>query len=97
MRVVIQRVSRAGVSIDNIIRASILKGLLVLVGIEDSDPEVIRAAVAEMLARLSGNTSNSAEVSDLCNRADLIYKSHGVAGMGQLASNFLQRYEKLIV
>ena len=37
MRVVIQRVSRAGVTIDNIIRASILKGLLVLVGIEDSD------------------------------------------------------------
>jgi len=37
MRVVIQRVSSAGVTIDNIIRGSILKGLLVLVGIEDSD------------------------------------------------------------
>lgn len=37
MRVVIQRVSRAGVTIDNIIRASIRNGLLVLVGIEDSD------------------------------------------------------------
>lgn len=39
MRVVIQRVSRAGVTIDNIIRASIKKGLLVLMGIEDSDTE----------------------------------------------------------
>ncbi|RYY21356.1 MAG: D-tyrosyl-tRNA(Tyr) deacylase [Chitinophagaceae bacterium] len=37
MRVVIQRVSRASVTIDNIIRSSIGKGLLVLVGIEDTD------------------------------------------------------------
>ena len=42
MRVVIQRVAQAGVTIDNKIRASIQKGLLVLVGIEDTDgPEDI--------------------------------------------------------
>lgn len=37
MKVVIQRVSRAEVTIDNSIRGSIGKGLLVLVGIEDAD------------------------------------------------------------
>lgn len=37
MRAVIQRVSRASVTIDNTIRSSISKGLLVLVGIEDAD------------------------------------------------------------
>jgi D-tyrosyl-tRNA(Tyr) deacylase len=37
MRVVIQRVSEASVSIDNHITASIALGLLVLVGIEDED------------------------------------------------------------
>ncbi|HTE27182.1 D-aminoacyl-tRNA deacylase [Flavitalea sp.] len=39
MKVVIQRVSRAAVTIDNSIRGSINKGLLVLVGIEDIDNE----------------------------------------------------------
>jgi len=39
MRVVIQRVSHASVTIDNSIRSSIAKGLLVLVGIEDADSE----------------------------------------------------------
>jgi D-tyrosyl-tRNA(Tyr) deacylase len=37
MRVVIQRVSRATVTIENQIRSSIRGGLLVLVGIEDAD------------------------------------------------------------
>ncbi|MHA4845132.1 D-aminoacyl-tRNA deacylase [Flavitalea antarctica] len=37
MKVVIQRVSRASVTIDNSIRGSINNGLLVLVGIEDND------------------------------------------------------------
>jgi D-tyrosyl-tRNA(Tyr) deacylase len=37
MRVVIQRVSHANVVINNSIRSSIAKGLLVLVGIEDAD------------------------------------------------------------
>ena len=37
MRAVIQRVTKASVTINNNIRSSIGKGLLVLVGIEDSD------------------------------------------------------------
>lgn len=37
MRVVIQRVSHANVAINNTIRSSIAKGLLILVGIEDAD------------------------------------------------------------
>lgn len=37
MRVVIQRVSEASVTVDNIITGSIQQGLLVLVGIEDAD------------------------------------------------------------
>jgi len=37
MRTVIQRVTRAGVTIDGKLKASIGKGLLVLVGVEDSD------------------------------------------------------------
>ncbi len=37
MRAVIQRVSEANVTIDNIVRSSIQKGLLVLAGIEDAD------------------------------------------------------------
>jgi len=42
MRAVIQRVSRAGVTIDGILKSSIGKGLLVLIGIEDQDgPEDI--------------------------------------------------------
>ena len=39
MRVVIQRVSHAAVSIDGRLRASIQVGLLVFVGIEDADSE----------------------------------------------------------
>ncbi len=37
MRVIIQRVSKASVTIDNQITATIQEGLLVLVGIEDAD------------------------------------------------------------
>jgi D-tyrosyl-tRNA(Tyr) deacylase len=39
MKVVIQRVSKAAVTIDNIVKSNISSGLLVLVGIEDSDSE----------------------------------------------------------
>jgi D-tyrosyl-tRNA(Tyr) deacylase len=42
MRAVIQRVSKASVTIDGILKSSIGKGLLVLIGIEDQDgPEDI--------------------------------------------------------
>ena len=37
MRVVLQRVSRASVSIDNKINAAIKEGILILIGIEDTD------------------------------------------------------------
>ena len=37
MRVVLQRVSRASVSIDNKINAAIKEGILILIGIEDAD------------------------------------------------------------
>ena len=37
MKVVIQRVSKAGVTIDNTVKSSIRTGLVILVGIEDAD------------------------------------------------------------
>lgn len=51
MRVVIQRVSRASVTIDNRITASIGQGLLVLVGIEEADSE----ADADWLVKKTAN------------------------------------------
>lgn len=39
MRVVIQRVSEASVTIDNIVKSSVGKGLLILIGIEDADTD----------------------------------------------------------
>lgn len=39
MRVVIQRVSEAGVTIDGVVRSAIGHGLLVLIGIEDADTD----------------------------------------------------------
>ena len=39
MRVVIQRVTKASVTINGIINGSIKKGLLVFVGIEESDKD----------------------------------------------------------
>lgn len=51
MRVVIQRVSHAGVTIDGRLRAGIRSGLLVFVGIEDAD-------TADDVAWLAGKTVN---------------------------------------
>ena len=51
MRVVIQRVSHANVAINNTIRSSIAKGLLILVGIEDAD-------TAEDIGWLTGKIVN---------------------------------------
>jgi D-Tyr-tRNAtyr deacylase len=39
MRVVIQRVSKASVTIDNMLKSKIGKGLMVLVGFEESDTQ----------------------------------------------------------
>lgn len=66
------------------------------VQVEDNDPEMIRAAVEEMLARLDGNVNDSTEVSDLRLRADQIYVAHGAPGMSQLARAFLQRHKGMI-
>lgn len=51
MRAVIQRVTHANVVIDNNIRSAISKGLLILVGIEDTD-------TAEDISWLSGKIVN---------------------------------------
>lgn len=51
MRVVIQRVSHAGVTIEGRLRAGIRSGLLVFVGIEDAD-------TADDVAWLAGKTVN---------------------------------------
>lgn len=51
MRAVIQRVSQASVTIDNVVRSSIPKGLLVLAGIEDAD-------TMEDIVWLSGKIAN---------------------------------------
>jgi D-tyrosyl-tRNA(Tyr) deacylase len=51
MRAVIQRVTQANVVINNSIRSAISKGLLILVGIEDSD-------TAEDISWLSGKIVN---------------------------------------
>ena len=39
MRIIIQRVSRASVSIDSNVKSQIGKGLLILVGVEESDTQ----------------------------------------------------------
>ena len=66
------------------------------ISVEDNDPEIIRAAVEEMLALLDGDLSHGNAVSDLRLRADRIYESHSAIGMGKLACGFLQRYDGLI-
>jgi putative glycosyltransferase (TIGR04372 family) len=60
--------------------------------VEDNDPEIIRAAVAEMLSRLDGEAARDADVTELRARADCIYQAHGHSGMGWLAADFLRRY-----
>ena len=65
MRVVIQRVSTASVTIDNKIVAEINKGLLVLVGIEDADSqEDIDWLVAKIIKlRIFGDENNMMNLS----------------------------------
>ena len=64
--------------------------------VEDNDPELIRAAVVEMLARLDGVSENRAEVSAARLQANHIYEAQGAVGMGELASDFLRRHGDLI-
>lgn len=52
MRVVIQRVSRANVSINNKLKSSIGKGMLILLGIEDLDTEEDIKWLCEKITKL---------------------------------------------
>ena len=52
MRVVIQRVSEASVTIDGELFSSIRKGLLVLLGIEETDSQEDAAELAGKISRL---------------------------------------------
>jgi len=52
MRVVIQRVNRASVSIDGIIKSEIGEGLMILVGIEDADNDDDIEWLAGKISRL---------------------------------------------
>lgn len=79
MKVVIQRVSRAEVSIDNSIRGSIGKGLLVLVGIEDAD-------TAEDVTWLSGKIVNLRVFNDAAGGMNLSLKD--IDGQLLLISQF---------
>jgi putative glycosyltransferase (TIGR04372 family) len=64
--------------------------------VEDNNAELIRAAVAEMLARREAESSEDAEAAELRLRADKIYQSHGVVGMSELPREFLRRHSDLI-
>jgi putative glycosyltransferase (TIGR04372 family) len=66
------------------------------VRVEDSDPELIRAAVQEMLARLDDDLRPDAEVTELRLRSDRIYETNGVLGMSCLAAAFLHRHGDVI-
>jgi len=66
------------------------------VRVEDNDPEIIRAAVQEMLGRLDGHKEVAKETEDVRTRADRIYKSRGVAGSAVLAREFLRRHVNLV-
>lgn len=52
MRVVIQRVLEASVTVDNLIVSTIQKGLLILVGIEDADTEADSAWLSNKIVNL---------------------------------------------
>lgn len=52
MRVVVQRVSSASVTIDNCLKASIGSGLVILLGIGPADDVAIAKQLAEKIARL---------------------------------------------
>jgi D-tyrosyl-tRNA(Tyr) deacylase len=70
MRAVIQRVSRASVTIEGVVRSSIANGLLVLVGIEDAD-------TAEDLEWLSSKIVNLRIFNDNAGVMNLSIKDEG--------------------
>jgi putative glycosyltransferase (TIGR04372 family) len=66
------------------------------VRVVDSDPRIICGAVEEMLARQDGDPGEDTTTVELRQRADVIYRAQGVAGMGELARAFLHRHADLI-
>ena len=66
------------------------------VRVENNDPEMIRAAVEEMLNALEDNRDQDDATAQLRERADQIYQTSGVAGMARLPGKFLHRHERLI-
>jgi putative glycosyltransferase (TIGR04372 family) len=66
------------------------------VTIEDNDPEMISAAVQEMMERLDGKQSADMEATGLSSRADQIYECHNAFGMALPAREFLRRHDNLI-
>lgn len=65
--------------------------------VEDADPELIRGAVVEMLARMDRTLPENSDVADLRARADRVYQACGAFGMSALAADFIQRHRELIV
>jgi putative glycosyltransferase (TIGR04372 family) len=66
------------------------------IAVEDNDPDVIRGAVAEMLSRLDGDAGDDADVAELRDRADRIYRAHGHFGMARLGRDFLRRRGEVV-
>lgn len=66
------------------------------VHVEENEPDIIRSAVEEMLARLAGEVTYNADVSYLRSRADQIYSASNCFGMGLLAAGFLQQHGDLV-
>jgi putative glycosyltransferase (TIGR04372 family) len=62
------------------------------VGVEDNDPEIIRAAVVEMFDRLEGGAAQESDVENARARADDIYERMNAFGMAGLAGGFLRRH-----
>lgn len=89
MRVVIQRVAEASVTIENKIVASIKKGLLVLVGIEDADTqEDIDWLVAKIAKiRIFGDENNVMNLSVQDINGDIIVVSQFTLHAGTKKGN----------
>ncbi len=70
MRIIIQRVSNASVTVDNKIKSSIKEGLLVLVGVEDSDNQKDIDFLAKKIVQLrifnDENRVMNRSVMDIC-------------------------------
>lgn len=66
------------------------------VRVDDNDPEIIRAAVEEMLARSDATASPDTDDAGLHQRTDRVYQAQGIAGRSRLPHGFLRRHSDLI-